>query len=319
MKPYRVVILHSVCALLVISLAGCGGGGGGGGSSAPPANDDTGNGSEAPSVETFFAQRVSRSLNNFCLECHIPTGVGNVPEGKDFMFRGRNIPVSQLFDDMKSSWQRLGGNNPVSRILTMASGEETPHSGGAPWRRGTNIYQDVSVLLQCFEQPDRCDDLLAARARRHSMSRSSDHCSAADAAVTLADDYALQVLGHEREGAALMSAARGEFYLALGAGIAATTSRIELRVEATAADQGALVWSADCFESPSSCESENAFSLACSIDTDNVLSCGGASAQGLDLTPYLWGNSTDMQWALQGLDVDGCRQWLAPMTVVIEL
>src|SRR3546814_6419196 len=48
---------------------------------------------------------------------------------------------------LKASWERLGGNNPTSRILLMPSGQETPHSGGQPWPVGSAAYRNMAILL----------------------------------------------------------------------------------------------------------------------------------------------------------------------------
>ncbi|HEY0975504.1 MAG TPA: hypothetical protein VGE57_13500, partial [Solimonas sp.] len=59
---------------------------------------------------------------------------------------------------LRASWEALGGNNPISRILLMASGQERPHSGGQPWAKDSAPYRDVATLLQCFENPQGCLD-----------------------------------------------------------------------------------------------------------------------------------------------------------------
>ncbi|MFX6645122.1 hypothetical protein ABTG96_19895, partial [Acinetobacter baumannii] len=45
------------------------------------------------------------------------------------------------------------------RILRMASGEETPHSAGAPWPRGSTAYTAVARLLACYADPAACGGL----------------------------------------------------------------------------------------------------------------------------------------------------------------
>ncbi|SFF26094.1 hypothetical protein SAMN04488120_101242 [Fontimonas thermophila] len=141
----------AVGLLVAACLGGCAGeyagdvGNGAGGGPAPGGSF---------SVEGFFAQRVQPRLA-FCRTCHIPGGVADVEDGDDLML-SRN-PAQDLAN-LRASWLRLGGNNPVSRILLMASGGETPHSGGQPWPRDSAAYADVAILFRCFENPVGCLD-----------------------------------------------------------------------------------------------------------------------------------------------------------------
>jgi mono/diheme cytochrome c family protein len=109
------------------------------------------------SMEEFHEQRVSQAIN-FCQTCHVPGGIADVEDGRDFMLSG--LPGRQLAD-LRDSWERLGGNNPTSRILLMASGQETPHGGGAPWPQGSVMYGNVEILLKCFADPAQCPSLIA--------------------------------------------------------------------------------------------------------------------------------------------------------------
>lgn len=124
--------------------AGGGSGGDGGGDTTPR------------SMESFYEQRVSQALS-FCQTCHIPGGLGDVTDGEDFMLNADGAPELAA---LRSSWERLGGNDPVSRILLMASGQEKPHGGGAVWPQASASYANVAIILQCFAQPDTCPDLL---------------------------------------------------------------------------------------------------------------------------------------------------------------
>lgn len=150
--------------VLVASLAGCGGNYSGAVVDAdntqpaaptpapsPAPGDDTGTDTAA-----FFAQRVQPRLD-FCRTCHVPEGVADVPEGERFLLDPDPAQDAQLFEN---SWRQLGGNNPVSRLLTMASGEEE-HSGGAPWTTDSQAYADVRAQLRCYGDPDNCADYIA--------------------------------------------------------------------------------------------------------------------------------------------------------------
>ncbi|MEQ1439123.1 hypothetical protein AAG565_07150 [Fontimonas sp. SYSU GA230001] len=121
---------------------------GGGGAAPGPGGGATG------SVEEFFAQRVQPRLA-FCRSCHVPGGIADVEGGRQFMLSSN---AAQDLANLRASWERLGGNNPTSRILRMASGAETPHSGGQPWPAGSDAYQDMQTLLRCFENPAGCLD-----------------------------------------------------------------------------------------------------------------------------------------------------------------
>lgn len=148
-KPLR----SSVAACFaVLCLAGCAGeydGTTDGGDNGPSPGGDSFSG-----VDDFFAKRVQPRLD-FCRSCHVPGGVADVEDGDDMALSSNR---AQDLQNLRASWERLGGNNPTSRILLMASGAETPHSGGQPWPAGSAAYKDVAALLGCFENPQGCLD-----------------------------------------------------------------------------------------------------------------------------------------------------------------
>lgn len=134
---------HCICSVMpALWLVACGGSYHG-----LPAGAQVGTSPPPGGADAFFRDRVQPRLE-FCRTCHIPGGIGDVDAGEDFLLS--NDP-SEDYAMLFGSWERLGGNNPLSRILTMSSGEETPHSGGAPWPPGSAAYEDVSVQLACFE------------------------------------------------------------------------------------------------------------------------------------------------------------------------
>ena len=140
---------YGLAMSVALLLAGCGdydGGlvGTGGG-------DDSGG--KAGSMEDHFTSRVQGQLD-FCRTCHIDGGIGDVEDGQDFILHATDR--SQDLALLRLSWERLGRNNPTSRILLMASGQETPHSGGAPWPVGSAPYRNMDILLRCFEDPAGC-------------------------------------------------------------------------------------------------------------------------------------------------------------------
>jgi len=145
---------RSIPGILVITtstlLAACSGGYGGGG------GGTSGDSAEARSMDEHFTLNVQPSLE-FCRSCHVPGGIADVEQGRDFQL---STSKSQDLANLKASWERLGGNNPTSRILLMASGQETPHSGGAPWPRDGAAYRNAEILFRCFADPSGCAALL---------------------------------------------------------------------------------------------------------------------------------------------------------------
>ncbi len=116
-----------------------------------------GGGGQARNLEAHFNDHVAPTLD-FCRTCHVPGGIADVEEGEQFMLSANS---GQDFDNLVASWERLGGNNPTSRILLMASGQETPHSGGAPWPEGSAPYRNMEILLKCLGDPEGCAGYLA--------------------------------------------------------------------------------------------------------------------------------------------------------------
>lgn len=116
-----------------------------------------GPGSGSTDMNGFFAKSVQPRLD-FCRSCHIPEGLaGQNPDGQDFMLSGNR---AEDLENLRSSWVRLGENNPTSRILLMASGQEK-HSGGAPWPVGSDAYKAMDALLKCFADASGCAAALA--------------------------------------------------------------------------------------------------------------------------------------------------------------
>ncbi|HSW12878.1 MAG TPA: hypothetical protein VLI06_08570 [Solimonas sp.] len=115
-----------------------------------------GDGPAARSMEEHFSGKVQPQLD-FCRTCHTPAGVANVEDGKDFML---STDKSKDLANLRTSWDRLGKNNPTSRILLMSSGQEMPHTGGQPWPVGSPQYRNMEILLKCFADAKGCGALL---------------------------------------------------------------------------------------------------------------------------------------------------------------
>ncbi|HEY0915609.1 MAG TPA: hypothetical protein VGE22_12120 [Solimonas sp.] len=141
-----------VGVLACVLLSACGEYGG----RSDAASDGSG-GATARSMEEHFSGKVQPQLD-FCRTCHVPGKPGDVENGKDFMLSENR---SEDLQNLRASWERLGKNNLTSRILLMSSGQETPHSGGAPWAVGSAPYRNMEILLKCFESPAGCAALLA--------------------------------------------------------------------------------------------------------------------------------------------------------------
>ncbi len=148
---------------LPLLLAACGGSydGSAGSTSASstsghPAQPGDSTPSSARTMDEHFTQNVQPNMD-FCRTCHVPAGLADTDKGRDFMLSGNK---AQDLANLRASWERLGMNNPTSRILLMASGQETPHSGGAPWPRDSAAYRNMDILLKCFADPNGCAALL---------------------------------------------------------------------------------------------------------------------------------------------------------------
>ncbi|MFA5940477.1 MAG: hypothetical protein WC809_14055 [Sinimarinibacterium sp.] len=191
MKKHTFRLILCLAALGLGACAGEYGGDQGGDVGGPAPGGGTG------SVDEFFTARVQPRLA-FCRSCHVPGGIADVDGGRNFMLSDN---AAQDFDNLRASWERLGGNNPTSRILLMASGAETPHTGGQPWPVGSAAYDDMRTLLECFANPAGCLDgagsgpveqdapLLGSK---HAQHRWASYCEGkADDAVLPADPRTL--------------------------------------------------------------------------------------------------------------------------------
>jgi hypothetical protein len=134
-----------------------------GGSAAGPGTFDAGDGdpataepdagAECESVEALFARSVQPSLA-VCRTCHAPEGVAALHEPAPARFLLSGDPADDLAR-LRQSWEELGGNDPVSRILLKAAGGES-HPGGALWPEGSPAYERLAFLFERFAQPALC-------------------------------------------------------------------------------------------------------------------------------------------------------------------
>lgn len=104
--------------------------------------------------DQLFTQLVQPNLA-YCRNCHVPKGVGDVPDGQKFML---STNPAEDFTKLRTSWENLGKNtNGTSRILTMPSGTDArSHTGGTPWPVGSDAYRAMEAQLQGFDNPAAC-------------------------------------------------------------------------------------------------------------------------------------------------------------------
>ena len=149
---------------IAMSLAACGGsssgapqGGSGtnnsGGGSTDGGNTDGGSGGGGAVTQEEFFQTRLQSSSGFCRTCHIPGGVGDVEDGRDFMLSSN--PADD-YDLLYQSWQTLGGGVESSPLLVEPSDPSEPHSGGKPWPVGSAPYEAMRTLLSCWDNPASC-------------------------------------------------------------------------------------------------------------------------------------------------------------------
>ncbi len=149
---HRVVAGWASAVGAAVLLMGCAGEYGGS-ADAPRGGSGSSGGGSFSSPQDFYAQRIEPRLA-FCRTCHVPGGVADVEDGRLFMLG--TTPAND-YALLRASWEALGKNNPTSRILLMPSQQDPkPHSGGYPWPVGSAPYNDMAVMLKCFENPDGC-------------------------------------------------------------------------------------------------------------------------------------------------------------------
>jgi hypothetical protein len=118
----------------------------------PATAQDAGSDAGCESVEALFARSVQPALS-ICRTCHAPGGVAALHEPA-VRFLLAADPADDL-ERVQSAWQAMGGNQPTSRLLVMASGGDN-HDGGALWPEGSPPYERMANLLARFEQPQLC-------------------------------------------------------------------------------------------------------------------------------------------------------------------
>ena len=143
-----------VCALFIgTQLSGCGG-------------DETSSESETPrsqnataaqnsntfDAETFFATRIQARLD-FCATCHIDGGIADTEEGNGLLLSANN---AAYYDDFYLAWQTLGQGITSNPLLVENADINEPHSGGKSWPASSEAYADVSLLFQCWDEPQNC-------------------------------------------------------------------------------------------------------------------------------------------------------------------
>ncbi|AXQ31531.1 hypothetical protein D0B54_23840 [Solimonas sp. K1W22B-7] len=114
-----------------------------------------GGGTAAKDDQGHFSANVAPGMD-FCRTCHVQGGVADTDEGRRFML---SSDKSRDYALLKASWAALGRGVESSLILQNASGEHV-HSGGSPWPKGSTPYNNMKILLGCWDSPASCAGLL---------------------------------------------------------------------------------------------------------------------------------------------------------------
>ncbi|WP_348674741.1 hypothetical protein [uncultured Abyssibacter sp.] len=144
---------NGIVVAAALLLAACGMGGDYDGDVAG-GSDNAGGGAAPADCSELFASRVQPRMD-YCRTCHVPGGVGDVPDGERFMLSGDQ---TEDFDHLMASWERIGSlSADQSLILQMASGTaDRAHSGGSPWPQGSAAYDDAAALIASFSSGGSC-------------------------------------------------------------------------------------------------------------------------------------------------------------------
>lgn len=112
--------------------------------------------SSSASAKDLFASSVAPKLE-FCRSCHLPGGVADTDLGRKFMLSTNPV---QDYDNVYSSWVRLGTGVTTNKILTKPSDPAQGHSAGQPWPVGSAPYNAMKIVLGCWNEPKACAGLL---------------------------------------------------------------------------------------------------------------------------------------------------------------
>ncbi|GEM_PF-332581 len=150
--------------ILLLTLAGCGGSGDG---SAQGSNDQTNDpadeqdNTEFATSEEFFASEVTPHMD-FCRSCHTPTGIaGSDPDAERFMLSAN---ATEDYANTRAAWEALGKGVESNLLLIEPTDPAEPHSGGKPWPEGSAPYTALKTIMQCWDNPDNCADLIGSGA-----------------------------------------------------------------------------------------------------------------------------------------------------------
>ena len=103
--------------------------------------------------QEYFAAQVQPRLE-FCRTCHVPDGVADVEGGRGLLL---SHDPQEDYHYFQTSWEVLGRGVEDNPILLKASDSDAQaHSGGAPWPHGSHAYEDVRIMLECWQQSQDC-------------------------------------------------------------------------------------------------------------------------------------------------------------------
>lgn len=146
---------HFAPILLVTLLSACSGNYSSG-SGVSSGNNNGAPDTSSKSVPEFFGKSVQPNLS-ICRTCHVPGASADTDTGKLFML---SSDPAQDYSNVLASWTVLGKGVSSNKILTKPSDQAQAHSGGQLWPAGSQPYNAMKVVLNCWDDPAGCAALL---------------------------------------------------------------------------------------------------------------------------------------------------------------
>lgn len=106
---------------------------------------------ETSDLENFFNTNINPQMQ-LCGVCHAPNGLADVEGGDGFLL----YPDQTHYESFYDAWVELGEGVISNRLLTMNSDPALNHTGLQNWPTTSAIYQNVKILLKCWDEPTAC-------------------------------------------------------------------------------------------------------------------------------------------------------------------